>query len=349
MGVADTGLVAGDAGADIVDPAVARLGGHLGVRYQRSRHAAGIRLAGDEGLLGDMRLVDAPGDEDGPRDHRADGAGRGADVALLDMHGRDHGCRRGDRLGGPRRDVEIVEAPVTVEGFADLPYLGRAQAHPVHLVARDADTDGHARRARPNRRDHLAEEAQPILEAAAVTVRTAVDPGVEELGDEEAEAGDDLDAVDAPLFEIGRSLAETLDRARDHNLVHRCRRDVKALGRRVRGGVGEGGGAVDRLAQLAPRMEKLGEDGRAVGMAGVGDALVSRHASVAGGHQETGGIAPALLRDRCDLDHDEARTARRPGLVVGRQRRAWRVVREIGVMPREDDPVPKRDRADLKG
>src|SRR5690606_2055844 len=66
----DAGLVAADAGADVVEPAGLGLAGHGGVADHRPGHAAEVGLAGGEHLLRLLRLVDPPGDEDRLRDDR---------------------------------------------------------------------------------------------------------------------------------------------------------------------------------------------------------------------------------------------------------------------------------------
>jgi len=67
---------------------------------------------------------------------------------------------------------------------------------PDHAVRVHGGADG---------RDDLAQEAQPVLVAAAVLVRAQVDPGVEELRRQVAVAGDDLDSVNVHLVSNGAS------------------------------------------------------------------------------------------------------------------------------------------------
>ena len=119
--MADTGLIAGDAGADIVGAALLGLHGHFGIADHRPGHAAGIGLArGDDGL-GDLRLVDAPGDDDGLGHYRLERCGKGRGIAVRDGHRRNDvdGARK--RGGGARHDAEIVEA---VECFAHIEVFG---------------------------------------------------------------------------------------------------------------------------------------------------------------------------------------------------------------------------------
>ena len=60
----DAGLVAGDAGADVVAAICPRLRRHLGIADHRAGHAAHIGGAVGDDALGFLRLIDAAGDED---------------------------------------------------------------------------------------------------------------------------------------------------------------------------------------------------------------------------------------------------------------------------------------------
>ena len=81
--MADAGLVAADAGADVVGPAFPRLVGHLGVADHGPGHAADVGRAPAEDPLGDLGLVDAAGDEDGLGHPRPHGGAEGGGVAGL--------------------------------------------------------------------------------------------------------------------------------------------------------------------------------------------------------------------------------------------------------------------------
>ena len=59
----DTGLVAADAGPDVVAPALPRLGREIGVADQRPCHAHHIGIAVVQNLFGGLRLVDPSGDK----------------------------------------------------------------------------------------------------------------------------------------------------------------------------------------------------------------------------------------------------------------------------------------------
>ena len=64
MEVTDASLVAADAGADVVELSVTRLGRHGLVGDHGAGHAADIGHAFGQNLFGNLRLVDAAGDED---------------------------------------------------------------------------------------------------------------------------------------------------------------------------------------------------------------------------------------------------------------------------------------------
>ena len=82
MEMPDAGLVAGDAGADVVELAGLGLGRHLGIADHRPGHAAEIGLARGQHLLGDLGLVDAAGDEDRLVHDLAHRGGEGRHIAV---------------------------------------------------------------------------------------------------------------------------------------------------------------------------------------------------------------------------------------------------------------------------
>ena len=61
--VADTSLVAGDTGADVLEPAFLSLVRHLGIGNLGSGHAAHIGLARGDDAFSVLGLVDTTGDE----------------------------------------------------------------------------------------------------------------------------------------------------------------------------------------------------------------------------------------------------------------------------------------------
>jgi hypothetical protein len=65
LDVADTGLIAGDAGPDVIEPPFTSLLRHLGIGDHRAGHAAHVGLFGGYDPIGDLRLIDPPGNENG--------------------------------------------------------------------------------------------------------------------------------------------------------------------------------------------------------------------------------------------------------------------------------------------
>ena len=117
----------------------------------------------------------------------------------------------------------------------------------VHLVARDPHADDEVRR-RPSARTaaiDLAQEAQPVLEAAAIVVVAQVDPRVEELRRQIAMAGHDLDSRRARRACMRRAAARH-SRATISSIMRlrqRPRHDMEALVGHGRGRVGDAGSA----------------------------------------------------------------------------------------------------------
>ena len=64
LGMADAGLIAGDTGTDVIDPAFARFPRHVRIGDQRPRHAAHIGSTSGDDALRFLRLVDAARHED---------------------------------------------------------------------------------------------------------------------------------------------------------------------------------------------------------------------------------------------------------------------------------------------
>lgn len=62
--MADTRLIAGNTGSNVIEPPFAGLIGHFGVADHRSGHTAHVRLARAQQLLRFLRLIDAAGDKD---------------------------------------------------------------------------------------------------------------------------------------------------------------------------------------------------------------------------------------------------------------------------------------------
>ena len=345
--VADAGLVAADAGADVVGAAGLGLGGEFGVADHRPRHAAHIRLTGRDDPLGDLRLVDAPGDEHRLGDLGLDRRGIGRDIGLADRHRRedvDPAARRGRRTGD---DAEVIDHAVGVDRLADLDHLVGGQAALGHLVARDADAERHRRAGLgADAGEHLAQEPQPVVERAAVSVVARVGARVEELRDQIAHAGEDLDAIEAGLLEAPRGVAIGRDDPVDDPLAHRHGHHAIALVGRVRGRVRHRSAAVVAGAHRAPGVEQLAEDLAAVRVARVGQAAEARDAGIGAGVEVELGVAEGRIEAHA-LEHDQPGAARRARLVVGDQFVADQTAAtERGAVGRRKDAVLQRDCAD---
>ena len=169
--MADAGLVAGDTGADVVAAPVARLVGHFGVADHGAGHAAGIRVAARDDLLGDLRLVDTPGDDDGNRYLLFDGAAEGRGITGFLGHRRHDVVGAGARRGTAGDDADIVDQPRRRQGLASGRGLVGFDPDTVQVFAGDPGTDRHAAAdTLAHGGQHLAQKSQPVREAAAVAV-----------------------------------------------------------------------------------------------------------------------------------------------------------------------------------
>ena len=341
----DAGLVAADAGADVVDRATAGLFGHVGVADQGPRHAAGVGLAFGQHLFGLLRLVDASG-----HDHRlAQGLpeprGLGRKVGVRHRHGRhdvDGPAERGRGAGG---DAEVVGLGLhRLAGRQDL--VGREAAFvPFGRGDAQADDEGLAGLL-PDRFEDLFQEAQSAGLVAAVGVIPPVQARVEELGGQVAVAGDDLGAVHAGQVHAARRGAVALDDVPHLGQRQGPRHDAEAFVGADRGRVGHRHQAVAGVDDLPPRVEQLAEHQAALGVAGLGQPAVAVDARVVGGHEAVRGVARRFMYAR-HLQHDKAGAARRAGPLVGDQRIVHQCLgRQHGVVPGRDDAVLQGDAPD---
>src|ERR1700721_162860 len=86
--VPDAGLIAGDAGADIVGCAAGRLVRHLWIADEGASHAADIGVIARDHRLSLLRLIDAPGHEYRYLRLPLEAGGVGDDIAGFHGHGR---------------------------------------------------------------------------------------------------------------------------------------------------------------------------------------------------------------------------------------------------------------------
>ena len=279
--VADTGLVAADAGADVVEPAGGCLVRHLRVADHGPGHAAHVGLAAGDHLLGDLGLVDAPGHQHGLGDLGLDRRREGCGIACLEGHLRHHVDDPRHALHGAGGDVEVVEQPIRIDGLADLDDLVRLHAVVLLLVAADAHAEDEvAGDPGAHGGDDLAQKTHPVLEAAAVFVVAPVHAGIEELRRQQAVAGQQLDPVQPGLLHAQGCGGVVIDDVGDLRVAHGARHVVGPFARQGRGAVGDRPAAVQRRIIVPAAMAHLAEHLGAVRVHGLDDAAVAGNAFV---------------------------------------------------------------------
>ncbi|MNF59366.1 hypothetical protein D3C84_409520 [compost metagenome] len=288
------GLVAADAGVDLVAAALGGLVDELRVREERSGHGDHVGVALGQHLFGHFRGVDAVG-------------GDQRDLHLAAQLGGDLGKGRARHLGGDGRNARLVPADAGIDqGRAgrldglgqqdDLLPAAAALDQVEHRQAIDDDEVRPHRLAHPA--DDLHRQAHAILVAAAPAVVALIGVGSQELVDEVAFRTHDLDAVVLGLLGQQRAGDEVLDLLLDALLVQlpgleRVDRRLDRTRRHRLGAVGIAPGMQDLHADLAAGfMHRLGDDpvllrflrGGQLGRPRVHAALLVR-ADAAGDHQ----------------------------------------------------------------
>ena len=344
----DTGLIAGDAGADVIGPVLLRLARHFGIADHRPRHAAHVGGAVCDQCLGLLRLVDAPGDEDRDGQRRLDPPCLGTQIGRRIGHRRHDMDRAGLRGRGP--DRHIYEIQQRFEMAAGGKRLGCVKAGIVAFIRADpqADDEIPVRRG-TDRPQYLDRKAQAVLQRPAIGIAAQVDGGVEELRGQIAVAGDEFRPVQPRVAHPPRGRGIARHDLVDHRLIQRAGHDVKAFVRHAGGRISHRQQAVGGLHDLPPRMEQLREDGAALGMAGLGQGAVAGDAIVVGRHQHMGAVARRLMHPR-HLGDDQPDAALGPRAMIGDQLVIHLGLgRQGGVVAGGQDAVAQRQPAQVQG
>ena len=282
--------------------------------------------------------------------------------------GRDVGagvCSEVHRIDA-RLDRELDHPQLLLEGLAiGLVVLDRVDADPQGELGPEPGADGP---------QDVNEESRPVLDRAAPTVGARVHRWGQELVDQVTVSGVQFDAVEArTLATLGR-VDEALDHPREIALGGRLvgqlrgrlgvrphhRRDL-TLGDHGRDVIGLGGLRRRRHQHRAPvrgvqqrHLAVVGDlrrNPRAVAMHARGQVDETGEVDVIG----RGSLAlierTVRIRDRHRADEEQARTAARPCLEVGRLVVAHRAV-DVGqavAHGRHDDAVAQLERSDVTG
>ena len=340
MVVPDVGLVAGNAGADLVDASLARLVGHLRIRDHCPRHAAHVGLACSQHTLGDLRLVDAPGYEHRQADCSAQGARLRRHIGMPYLHRRDDVNRAAEALHRAIGGVDVVDSAPCLQCLADGDHLILLETAGLHLLGRDAHAeDGAFALAGAYHCQKLGEEAQPVLEAAPVGVGAPIVARIEKVRDQEAVACKQLDAIEPCFAKAARGLASLGDDLLDQRQGHLTWHGVETLIGNDRGCVGDAAQAAGEPLRNSAGMGDLPEDFRTMAVDATGKVLQARDAVVAGNDQlgavrKSGGMEAGRLHD------DETGASLGPRLVIGNKVFSRQpALGEVGLVPGGKDAI----------
>ncbi len=251
------------------------------------------------------------------------------------------------------RHVDEVDQAVAGPACADLRAVvgGQPRLVPHLLVADEADADDEvARHAGPHRLEDAGPEAQAVVERAAVVVGAMVEQRRQELMDEVAVGGMDLDAVEARLGAVNGRGREGIDELVD--LVDgEGLRWLLVLGDR---GGGERGQLRPSAGDHAAVVRELHERQCVVPVDGVGDETEAGDAGGVPHVRVVGHLVGGRRMDRGLPGDDRADATGGAALEVPGEPRAveagladdGRRVDEPGEVGTEDDPVLRRPRAE---
>jgi hypothetical protein len=221
-GVVQAGLVAADAGVDLVLAALARLVHQLGVGQHRPRHRHQVGIAAGQHVLGHLRHVDAVAGDHRHLQLAAQPAGD-----LREGRARHHrGDGRHRRLVPAEMGADDVGAGAH-HRMAERDDLVPGQAAFEHVHRRDAEDDqealAHGRAHAPH---HLHREAHAVIPRSAPAVGAQVGLLHQKGGQQVAGRADDLHAVVARQLGHGRALREVVQLLLNARLVQLVRREA---------------------------------------------------------------------------------------------------------------------------
>ena len=350
---AGAALVAGDAGADVVRPALDRLPDDRRFGDVGPRHPHEVGPPGGDHRLGLRQRPEAADREDGQLVARA--PQRAADAGRqMPEHGRIEahvGHLRRERVArvvGRVGHVHEVELHGVRDAGDDLLDFGEVEPRLDELLRAHPDSDRAVRPDRlPDGRDHSERKAHPILERAAELVLPCIGQRRQKLLQQVAVADLDLDPVEPGLGDVqgrrGMCRDYALHLFRGHGVRHGRR------GGPAHGGRPPGDRALEIAVHLPSEMNYLAEELGALGADRLRDAGETGDAAAV----EAGdGLRPAqaVLLDADRLEDDRTDTAAGACPVIlevalGREV----ILPEIGRVRRHEDAVAQCEGADRHG
>ena len=332
--LADAAHVGADAGTDAMRLGVAGLVDQVGVGDQRAHHGHHLRRAAGDDVLGVIEGHDAPHHHDRALQPRCN------DLVGGHFHA-ERVVRRGDQLVKPPIGAhvqgDVIGLVIDGGGDAGAVRSRDAAGHMVFVGQPHAHGELAAVHHPAHCGDDLAQEAQPILERAAVAVGALVQGGGQELVQQVAAGSVDVHSVEARIPAAAGGVREVRHHVVDHGLGH-------GNGHHPRHWVGHGAcrpvlrhPGLGRIAGAG--MVELQEQLHAGGADAAADLGEERQATVIPELQPAG--RQGVDAGGFDGGHPDA--ASPPGFVVGDERLAAQA-RAVG---RAHDAVADGDRPDL--